>query len=266
MLLFLAGTCPNAVAQMPGWLLQNFDDDICGWSSLSPVTLTYDPTQDKTGDGGGSCHVTDNLAAGGFFEINATYISCCYCDLELALFLTNYTSVDFDIKWDNTSTVSPAQFNAGPDGAVGGLIISGCLNPVLIPDAATNGWVHITAPINPTSPYATSRSIGISLMAPLLAAAPGQPPGELAFWIDNVALGVLPTQLLPVAAGRGSNSFTLQWSAPAGSTCTLFKSTNLRNWTTLVTGYPLGGLTNSFGSYTDTNATNPHSFYRISVP
>ena len=260
----VVGPCPMALAQHSGWVLQNFDGDICGLFSTAPVTLTYDPTQDNTGDGGGSCHVSAPLAAGGFFDINVSYINCCNCDLQILLYLSNYASVNFDLKWDNTATVSPAQFNTGFDGAPGGLVISGCSSPVLIPDAATNGWVHITALVDPTSTYATNRSTGITLTSTFSAA--GLPPGKLAFWIDNIQLGVLPPQMIPVTTTYGSNRFTVQWRAPAGDTCTVFKSTDLRVWTALVTGYPLGGLTNGLGSYTDINATNPRSFYRVSVP
>jgi hypothetical protein len=95
---------------------------------------------------------------------------------------SQYKSVEFDIKWDNTSDINIPQFNslstwpadltnslgnaafnpgtpAGAlSGSLGGLDIEFCgavnqMSPALastnIPNAASNGWVHISLPINP---------------------------------------------------------------------------------------------------------------------
>jgi hypothetical protein len=65
---------------------------------------------------------------------------------------------------------------------------------------------------------------------------------------------------------RSGNNFTVQWTANPGCTCTVLKSVDFLHWSTVVTGYPTGGLTTSTVSYTDTVATNSQCFYRIRTP
>jgi hypothetical protein len=278
--MLLAGAVQTVSAQTSDWVLQNFDSGICGWSSTfnSPVTLAFDPTQDDTGNGGGSCHVSFNLSQDGLFIVNATFESCCFCDSEVLLDLTNYASIDFDVKWDNTSTITPEQFNSNPSLgspgiAVGAMNVSNsysyvdyptiCYSNVYIPNTATGGWAHVSLPINPASAYSTSLSPGLYLFESF----PASGSGTAAFWLDNVKLmGLRPPRFLPAMSYLSGNYFTLQWTANPGSTCTVLKSTDLVHWSPLVTGYPAGGLTTSTASYTDAVATNSQSFYLIRIP
>jgi hypothetical protein len=274
----LAGAVQTINAQTNDWVLQTFDSGICGWTGISPVTLAFDPTQDNTGNGGGSCHVSFDFSKDGFFAVNASFESCCFCDSETILILTNFASVDFDVKWDNTSTVTLDQFNSnsgmGSPGIAIGAIYQGnslgyvgsptiCYSNVYLPNSATSGWVHVSVPINPASPYSSSASLGIYLFESF----PASGSGMAAFWLDDVKLvGLKPPQFIPAMSHLSGNNFTLQWTANPGSTCTVLKSTDLVNWLTLVTGYPAGGLTSGMASYTDAVATNSQSFYRIRIP
>jgi len=275
--LLLAGAVQTICAQTTNWVLQTFDFGICGWNSLSPVTLAFDPTQDDTGNGGGSCHVSFDLSPGGCFDLTATFESCCFCDSEVLLWLTNFASVDFDVKWDNASTVTLDQFNSNPGLGSPGIAIGAmntsnpgylgfptiCYSNVYIPNSATSGWAHVSAPINPASAYSTNGGIGIYL-AELFAATS---VGTAAFWLDNVQLvGLKPPQFTPAMSYLSGNNFTLQWTANPGSTCSVLKSTDLVHWSTLITGYSPGGLPTGTASYTDTVATNSRSFYRIRTP
>jgi hypothetical protein len=271
--MLLAGAVQPVCAQTLNWVIQTFtDSDICDWSSSPPVTLAFDSIQDDTGDGGGSCHVSFDFAGNGVFDIYASF-ECCNCDLVETVVLTNYASVDFDVKWDNT--VTPDQFNSSTNLGSSGLVIEAnsniysgsiCYSNVYIPNSATSGWAHVSVPINPASPSAANPSVGISLVE--LFAASGS--GKAAFWLDNVELvsrGSL--QLLPAISHRSGNNFTLGWIAIIGSTCTVLKSTDLVNWSPLVTVYPASAFITSYGAfygYTDTAATNSQSFYHISVP
>jgi hypothetical protein len=276
----LAGAVQTACAQTSDFVLQTFDSGICGWSTIfnSPVTLAFDPTQDDTGNGGGSCHVSFNLSQDGIFVVNASFESCCFCDSEVLLVLTNFASVDFDVKWDNTSTFTPAQFNSNPSMGSPGIAIGAmngnngysynggptiCYSNVYIPSSATSGWVHVSEAINPASSYSTIANLGLYLFESF----PASGSGTAAFWLDNVKLkGLKPPQFIPAMSSLNSNHFTLQWTANPGCTCTVLKSTDLVHWSTLVTGYPAGGLTTGTISYTDTVATASHSFYLITTP
>ena len=250
--MLLAGAARPVFAQTPDYVLQTFDYGICGWSSISPAALAFDPTQDDTGNGGGSCHVSFPISEDGVFIINASYVSCCNCELELLLVLTNYASVDFDVKWDNTSTIIPDQFNSNSGLVIEAMNGSVCYNNVYIPNSATSGWAHVSTPINPAS-HSSGSSIGISLVKTFAASG----SGTAAFWLDDVKLvGLKPPRFVPAMSHRSGNKFTLQWTANPGSTCTVHKSTDLVHWSTLVTGYPAGGLTTGTASYTDAIATN----------
>ena len=65
--LFWVGAAGVVCAQTEEFVMQTFDDGICAWNSFPPVSLAFDPTQDDTGDGGGSCHVSFNLSPNTLF-------------------------------------------------------------------------------------------------------------------------------------------------------------------------------------------------------
>src|SRR5579862_5354250 len=88
--MLLASAAHPICAQTPDWVLQTFDSHICGWNSPSPVTLTFDPTQDHTGNGGGSCRVSFDLSQGQPFNLTANFENCCACLIVIHLPLTNF--------------------------------------------------------------------------------------------------------------------------------------------------------------------------------
>jgi hypothetical protein len=253
-------------APVPSWPLQNFDGNICGWSGYGGLTLSYDPAQDDTGDGGGSCRFSTDFSGTGYglFQASINNVSCCFCDLGVTLELTNYVSVDFDVKWDNSSTVPLSYFNSTGYGSPGGqpfLIEIGytTISSFVIPDAATNGWAHVSAAINPAL---TNTFGGFDFYKGYTRDG----SSNAAFWVDNVKLvgrGSLVT-VSPVSC-QGSR-FTLQWNTTSGSTYTVQRSTDMTGWTNLVTGYPPSGATSGTLSYTDTNSPPGHALYRISSP
>src|SRR5271157_4037037 len=120
----LTGVMPLVLRAQPVlWHFQSFTGDICGLYSFPPVTLTYDPAQDDTGDGGGSCHISTDYSRGGVFQLTIGNVDCCYCALEANLQLSNFTSVEFDVKWDNASTVPLSYFNANYGSGDAGIVI-----------------------------------------------------------------------------------------------------------------------------------------------
>lgn len=258
-----AQTLPNG-----DWQLQTFDYNICGWLGLSGATLTFDPSQDNTGNGGGSCHVSTDFSQSGLFLVSALNSDCCFCDSDAILQTSNYVSLDFDVKWDNSSTVPLAYFNTNfsspgiliaAETSAGEAII--CNRPILIPNATTNGWVHISDTISPLP--ADVSFTGIAFETTYTAYGTG---AVAAFWLDNVKL-VGHNSLPAISTAKDSaGGFTLSWTAPYGSTYSVFKSTNLINWTILTTGFPDGGTLNSPLSFTDSVANGPQAFYRIRNP
>jgi hypothetical protein len=88
---------------------ESFDQNITNWYGLIS-TLTFDPAQDNTGNGGGSCHAATDFSAVQLLMFAGTWQS------NRVLSLSQYHSVEFDIKWDQTSTMSLADFNHPPAG------------------------------------------------------------------------------------------------------------------------------------------------------
>jgi hypothetical protein len=70
------------------------------------------------------------------------------------------------------------------------------------------------------------------------------------------------------AYNAAAQTFTLTWASEPGATYTLQKKINLTDptWTTVVTGYPAGGATNTTTTYIDAPAPDAKAFYRVSQP
>jgi hypothetical protein len=253
-------------AQVTGWPLQNFTGNTCGWTALSGVSFSYDPTQDATGNGGGSARF--DLDYGGtnstLLDVAANNISCCYCDLGIMLNTTNYQSVDFDVKWDGTSGVPLSYFNSDGGGvqiSLGTGYSGAQIANFTIPDAATNGWVHVSAPFFANAGNATFPGISFQKLYT------GNGGGLATFWLDNVRLVGRTTNfftLSPVSTAGGV--FTLKWNSMTNYTYTVQRTTDSVTWTSLVTGYPPGGATGTLTSYTDSNSPPGHALYRVSSP
>jgi len=101
-----------------------FDFGSCGWGGAAPMTLTFDPTQDDSGNGGGSCRSDVDCSQDGV-GIGGAGSLCCFCFAQLILDASNFVSLDFDVKWNSHSTVSPSEFNASPWGLSGMAVIAG---------------------------------------------------------------------------------------------------------------------------------------------
>lgn len=125
------------------------------------------------------------------FEIDTNYV----------INANQYTAIELDVMWDtNNSTMGIDAFNAAGD--IKGFPIGAIDNnyavqdeicgpsTTYIPDAASNGWVHIVCPITNIKP-ADQNMIGVWLKKYF-------PPGPLltaAFWVDNITFdgAVIPT-------------------------------------------------------------------------
>jgi hypothetical protein len=191
--------------------VSTFNTSIDNWYYLVPHCLSFDATQDATGNGGGSCRVEADFSTNEFqmfIGLYGPFGSNVHQDLSM------YNRVEFDIKWDNTSTLSLADYNSPPSGGTPGIRLASAppdcwcaspvLNDVMIPAAATSGWVHVSVPINPTLP-GLDPSQGLHFSKWISAGT-----GTARFWLDNVALRGLccptpPPQLRLQKAASGLN-------------------------------------------------------------
>jgi hypothetical protein len=200
-----------AEAQTPDRTINTFDTgsqgvqpDGCGfWYGTG--SAGWDASQDATGNGGGSLYIQTTWGGGDtplteyicipgnnlWWQGNGTYN------------LSDYKSVQFDIKWDNTSAVTIGQWNdpttfpnGSLAGSIGGLeidVASGSGGSVVtlattnIPAAAATGWAHITIPVNPTQ-SGIDPSVGIMLKKWLNNNGSIVGTHTANFWIDNVIL------------------------------------------------------------------------------
>ena len=116
---------------------------------------------------------------------------------------THYSAIEFDVLWDtNLSTMSITNFNSMGDvgGIPMGLLEDQSINPnggvelaqteAAIPDAASNGWVHMTVPI-PTATPGLTKVVGLYFKK--YGSGPNGPMnGTAAYWIDNVVFDGAP--------------------------------------------------------------------------
>jgi hypothetical protein len=207
-LLLLTGTLTTPCAA--SIVVENFDQNITNWYGLIS-TLTFDPAQDNTANGGGSCHAATDFSAAQLLLFAGTWQS------NRVLSLSQYNSVEFDVKWDQTSTMSLADFNHPPAGADSAISVFSVRSDTLdhslafgsfaIPDAATNVWVHISIPIDPALPgIDPCRGFWFQKWIPSGA-------GTAGFWLDNIELTSFccappPPLMFLQPAVRGLNLFT----------------------------------------------------------
>jgi hypothetical protein len=144
-----------------------------------------------------------NLTAGSYLpETNAADI----------IDARNYTDIELDVKWDSVnSTVALSDFNTAGDIAgfpIGAMVNTPLSNPTSdnsgdefcgsstnngIPDAASNGWVHMILPITGAT-IEDSQTIGVWFKKyednPLIS-------GTVAFWVDNITFDGGPSNSTP---------------------------------------------------------------------
>ncbi len=217
--MLLLGGASLTVASTPDFTINTFDTGTQGvqpngsgfWYGTGGAG--WDASQDNTGNGGGSLYIQTRW--GGGDTPLTQYICNGYNNLWYqgsgTRNLSDYRSVQFDIKWDNSSAVSIAQWNnpsTFPLGSLGGSIpglevdaASGNNGGVVtlfttnIPAAAASGWVHITIPVNPQQ-SGIDPNVGIMFKKWLngsgslagLTNTSGAYTNTANFWIDNVIL------------------------------------------------------------------------------
>ncbi|MFO1476150.1 MAG: hypothetical protein U1F98_05810 [Verrucomicrobiota bacterium] len=201
----LLGSTGAATAQ---YLVDSFDTGTQGsmvpggniwWGSS---TMTWDGTQDATGNSGGSGYITCTFSSASDTP--------CMADITLglggnnpwwcpiAVDLTAYIAMDFDIKWDTTASNmsvdqfnNPSTFDAGITGSFNGMeFMVFDNNPTRIAigiyqltNTAMAGWEHMSVPINPATP-GISNTRGVAFHKWFAGAPAGT--GISAFWIDNI--------------------------------------------------------------------------------
>jgi hypothetical protein len=138
--------------------------------------IAYD-TPDNTGNGGGSLYISATFSSGSDTPMTdyicfPPYDNLWYNGNPAGVPLTQYKAVQFDILWDNTSSLTIDQFNSlspwpaaylqswAPttylSGSIGGLEVDAAglgspgptIGNVNIPAAASNGWVTVQVPVN----------------------------------------------------------------------------------------------------------------------
>jgi hypothetical protein len=200
-----------------------------------------------------------------------------------------YKDIQFDIKWDNTSDITIAQFNnvttipITQTNSLGQLILNQPLNqgvpgfdvlicgptpignqgsPFIIntnmPAAAASGWVHMTIPINPSLAGLAGQS-GITFNK-WINNYSGQcaNTAEARFWIDNIVLGGTagppppPTIKVPTKATPGLNVFASTGGIYDRQSAVLRQTAGL-SWVGVAT--PANPVTYSFtiAGYPDSN-------------
>ena len=141
--------------------LGTFDSGFSGWGKAwGNAQPAFDPAQDNTGNGGGACYMSGDYAA----DQNTLTIYRClegnpwWHPTGLSFNMSSYKSLEFDLKWDTSTTLSIADFNANPGGDSGIAIwavdypaFAGMptLGTVIVPVSSATGWVHVSLPINP---------------------------------------------------------------------------------------------------------------------
>jgi hypothetical protein len=189
----------NLALAVPDRVINTFDANIngCGnaWGGAAGL---FDPAQDNTGNAGGSLYISSDFAAD---QNTLTY----FCNQPPnggwwfpgpAFNISDYKSVEFDIKWDTTKTVSIADFNNLPQGGEGGIVIWATdypgftvrptLGNVPVPATAATGWAHVSLAVNPAI-TGIDPSVGI-VFKKWISANQKAAGGTYGFWVDNVVL------------------------------------------------------------------------------
>ena len=183
----------------PDRVLGTFDADVIGWGTAwGNAAAEFDPARDNTGNGGGACYISADFAAD---QNTLTVYGCVegspWSHPTSANFnLSDYKSLEFDIQWDTSKTLSIANFNSPPQGGEGGVVIWAVdfpgftvrptLGTIQIPAAAATGWAHVSVPIN-AAISGIDPSKGI-VFKKWITSAQVTAGGTYGFWVDNVIL------------------------------------------------------------------------------
>jgi hypothetical protein len=196
----LAGSAGIAQAQITNTYIQTFatggnttpfsSGSVAGWEYwfdiYNNVIMTNDPSMDAGGDPtSGSLKVALPFSTGGDQQLFFGSFDDQYgYDFSQTANGLNYTNVTFDIH------VAPGTVpdSSGGFGVIGvGFYQTGTMGPFQeIPGVASNGWVHMSFPIDKTA--ANVNSIAAFLFN--YNSYGGYPKAPITFWLDNVALNL----------------------------------------------------------------------------
>lgn len=82
-------------------------------------------------------------------------------------------------------------------------------------------------------------------------------------YLNGVGLEPPPPVTLSEAAFVSPGTFRFSWNSVAGRTYQIESSTDLKQWNTVVSGYPSGGAAGPTTTYSDTAAAGAMRFYRV---
>jgi hypothetical protein len=192
------------------------DNNIWDWYGGS--SHNFDAAVDHTGNGGGSLHISQPSAGGDDTIIVPETLTGGAWWWSQTFDLTLYTNVSCWFKWDTTSSMPISTFNTEGTGGFSiwvndstGFGDSGrhALPYAQIPNAASNGWVHLNFPLVNTIP-----NIGSIVAVEYMDWKPAPWSGTVKFWIDDVTfvpgtLDVVPPPIVSplVKATQGLNVF-----------------------------------------------------------
>ncbi len=183
--------CLTSVAQAQSLVVNSFDTDQDGtfgldWENFRSyvygVSLTFDPTQDSTGNpNSGSMYATVQWPLSSDPNWNENWNDIQFGFYSPPFSPTNYTSVDFDIKIDVTNSYT------APDGSYGAIevIINNPWTTVIgwASLVATNGWQHFSGSLAGLGAGPNSE-----VVIGLVSTGSGSPTNTINYWIDNIVL------------------------------------------------------------------------------
>jgi hypothetical protein len=218
----VGATTQSRAQQFTNTYIQTFDSSssVAGWfywySILGNVTMTFDPTMDAGNNpASGSVLVQIPFTTTGNQQLFVGSFDDQYSyDFTETANAINFTNVTFDVHVSPTNTLD----STGDFGALNvGFYQTGTMGSVTIPASATNGWVHMSVPINQT--LSGMNSIGAFEFSVL--SWNGYPTNTFTFWLDNVALNQNqgppippPTLSAPTKAITGLNCIATQPGQP----------------------------------------------------
>lgn len=246
-------------------VLGTFDSDVAGWGTAwGNATAMHDPMMDNTGNGGGACYIMADFS----MDQNTLTIYGCnegnpwWHPTSASFNLSDYKSVEFDIRWDSNAGMSVADFNTPPEGGEGGIVIWAVdysafetrptLGTIQVPEEAANDWVHISVPIDPTlSGIDPSKGI---VLKKWITEAQKNVGGTYGFWVDNVTLKGSDAPLPPPSLSLDTPVPGLAFVAASGG------QWDRQNIRTVGTGYSWVGASAPV-SYSLTVAEFPEGTY-----
>jgi hypothetical protein len=181
------------------------------WNWYGGSSFSFDATQDHTGNGGGSLHISQPSAlSDDTIIVPETWLPGSGAWWQSSTVnLTTYTNVSLWFKWDtNNSTMSISTFNTEGTGGFtvalnDNVTIPGNDGPwhdpnrhflpyTQIPNAASNGWVHLNFAVSATIPNIDQ--IGA---VEYYDWKPAPWSGTVAFWVDDVTIEPAATDVIP---------------------------------------------------------------------